>query len=595
MGGIHASLVPGRSRALRGRALHRRVRSALARGDRRRRSAASSSRVYDGGTTRRIAAPAGSLDLREVHATSTCRRRPRAAARWTARSARSPCSTAACSACATSTTSSPRSRAIAGARHHLRGRRPERLLAQGEGALHGRCSARWPTRSSNKQWITQVTINFGDDDELPALARASGCAGVFIGLESTDTKSLALIRKDGMSQRRGLDYYRENVARIRRQGIGVVGSFILGIDTQNMDTIVSDILAFAEETELDGLNPTILTPLPGTRDYARYDADGRILFKNYPDDWEKYTLAFPGDEHAERHRRRPDAALLAGAAVLPARAHRRRVYWRTHDHVSPEAAWHTFLWNRVWTNYCLSRGLYRDSPLAALYPAEVPRDSSRSDPSLTAGTIPRVRARPSGRSRRCCKADPLARAIDRAHETFRVQFRPGASCRTSARRRIARRHRRRPRARRSTTRRHAPRRVRAAERRGETAAGCRRPSAARDGRRRTSRRIARGTVRRHHDRARRIVDVDQRERGVGRRDEQETAARGQAEQLQESAIARAVDRRRAQDRPRHARVGADVRFRGELAAPVRRDRMRRVVLARGIAPACRGRAPPGSR
>ena len=67
----------------------------------------------------------------------------------------------------------------------------------------------------DKQWITQVTINFGDDDELPRLARAAGCAGVFIGLESTDTKSLALIRKDGTSQRRGLDYYRENVRRIR--------------------------------------------------------------------------------------------------------------------------------------------------------------------------------------------------------------------------------------------------------------------------------------------------------------------------------------------------------------------------------------------
>ena len=225
----------------------------------------------------------------------------------------------------------------------------------------------------NKRWITQVTINFGDDDELPALARASGCAGVFIGLESTDTKSLALIRKDGMSQRRGLDYYRENVARIRRNGIGVVGSFILGIDTQNMDTIVSDILAFAEESELDGLNPTILTPLPGTRDYARYDAEGRILFKNYPDDWEKYTLAFPVTSMPN----------ITGAGLM-----RRyfqvlqffrpdniaKVYWRTHDHVSPDAAWHTFLWNRVWTNYCLSRGVFRNAPLACAYPAEVLRD-----------------------------------------------------------------------------------------------------------------------------------------------------------------------------------------------------------------------------
>jgi radical SAM superfamily enzyme YgiQ (UPF0313 family) len=241
----------------------------------------------------------------------------------------------------------------------------------------------------NKRWITQVTINFGDDDELPALARASGCAGVFIGLESTDTKSLALIRKDGTSQRRGLDYYRENVARIRRQGIGVVGSFILGIDTQNMDTIVSDILNFAEESELDGLNPTILTPLPGTRDYARYDAEGRILFKNYPDDWEKYTLAFPVTSMPN----------ITGAGLMRRYfqllqffrpEHIANVYWRTHDHVSPDAAWHTFLWNRVWTNYCLQRGLYRDSPLAATYPSEVARDipARPVTASLAGDTIP---------------------------------------------------------------------------------------------------------------------------------------------------------------------------------------------------------------
>jgi radical SAM superfamily enzyme YgiQ (UPF0313 family) len=225
----------------------------------------------------------------------------------------------------------------------------------------------------DKQWITQVTINFGDDDELPKLARESGCAGVFIGLESTDTASLTLIRKDGMSQRRGVDYYRENVARIRRHGIGVVGSFILGIDTQDMQTIAADILRFADETGLDALNPTILTPLPGTRDYAKFDAEGRILFKNYPQDWEKYTLAFPVTSLPN----------ISGAGLMrkyvevlqffrPERVVER--YWRTHDAVSPEAAWHAFLWNRVWTNYCLKNGAFRSSPLADSYPAQLPRE-----------------------------------------------------------------------------------------------------------------------------------------------------------------------------------------------------------------------------
>jgi len=225
----------------------------------------------------------------------------------------------------------------------------------------------------DKTWITQVTINFGDDDELPELARAAGCAGVFIGLESTDTKSLTLIRKDGMSQRRGLDYYRENVARIRSHGLGVVGSFILGIDTQDMNTIVSDILRFAEESDLDGLNPTILTPLPGTRDYARYDAEGRILFKNYPEDWEKYTLAFPVTSMpnitgAGLMRKYVEVLQFFRPEHIAAR------YWRTYETVSPEAAWHTFLWNRVWTNYCLRGGVFRRAPLADTYPIEIPRE-----------------------------------------------------------------------------------------------------------------------------------------------------------------------------------------------------------------------------
>ena len=225
----------------------------------------------------------------------------------------------------------------------------------------------------NKQWITQVTINFGDEEEMPRLARESGCAGVFIGLEATDTKSLALIRKDGKSQRRGVAYYRENIARIRRHGIGVVGSFILGLDTQDMKTVASDILQFAEESDLDALNPTIITPLPGTRDYARYDAEGRILFKNYPQDWEKYTLAFPVTSMphvsgAGLMRRYVDVLQFFRPEHVAAR------YWRTSETVSPEAAWHAFLWNRVWSNYCLRSGVFRRSPWADDYPAEIPRE-----------------------------------------------------------------------------------------------------------------------------------------------------------------------------------------------------------------------------
>jgi hypothetical protein len=64
-------------------------------------------------------------------------------------------------------------------------------------------------------------------------------------------------------------------------------------------------------------------------------------------------------------------------------------YWRTHDTVSPEAAWHAFLWNRVWSNYGLRSGVFRQSPLASTYPADVRRavPDRPVKPSLPLDTI----------------------------------------------------------------------------------------------------------------------------------------------------------------------------------------------------------------
>jgi radical SAM superfamily enzyme YgiQ (UPF0313 family) len=212
-----------------------------------------------------------------------------------------------------------------------------------------------------RQWGTQVAIGFGDDDELPRLARAAGCAAVFVGLESVDTPSLNAISKDAHSRRRGTEYYRENIARLHEHGIAVVGSFMLGIDTQDMATIAGEILEFAESTELDGLNPAIFTPFPGTRDYARLEAAGRILFNDYPGDWARYTLAFPVMEVAGVS----GAGLMRRYAQLLQFFRPDRIvekYWRSRDRVSPEAAWHAFAWNRTWTEYCLRAGWFRDWP-----------------------------------------------------------------------------------------------------------------------------------------------------------------------------------------------------------------------------------------
>jgi radical SAM superfamily enzyme YgiQ (UPF0313 family) len=141
-----------------------------------------------------------------------------------------------------------------------------------------------------KQWITQVTINFADDEELLDLARKSGCCGVFIGFESHTVEGLKeLGKKFNLLNQRD---FRASVARIQRHGILVMGSFILGLDVDDTG-IGARIADTARDYGVDSLNALFLTPLPGTRLWGQMTGEDRITLKDFPADWRYYTLTFP--------------------------------------------------------------------------------------------------------------------------------------------------------------------------------------------------------------------------------------------------------------------------------------------------------------
>jgi len=141
-----------------------------------------------------------------------------------------------------------------------------------------------------KKWICQATINMGDDEELLALASRAGCVGVFIGFESTSPEGLVEVHK-----KYNLQKARDNQACVRRiQGhnIGVVGSFIIGLDVHRPG-IGLEIAATAERYGVDLLNVLFLTPLPGTDLWKAMEAAGRITADRFPEDWAYYTLTLP--------------------------------------------------------------------------------------------------------------------------------------------------------------------------------------------------------------------------------------------------------------------------------------------------------------
>lgn len=80
----------------------------------------------------------------------------------------------------------------------------------------------------DKKWMTQVTINMADDEELLRLATESGCFGVYIGFESISENGLVEINKNfNIKKTHGI---KESIKRLHRHRILVCGSFIMGLD-----------------------------------------------------------------------------------------------------------------------------------------------------------------------------------------------------------------------------------------------------------------------------------------------------------------------------------------------------------------------------
>ena len=131
-----------------------------------------------------------------------------------------------------------------------------------------------------KQWFTQAHVSIADDDELLLLAKRAGLTMVAIGFESVVEQSLASAQKPNVSPRK----YRENIRKIQKHGIIVLGSFIFGFDWDEAD-VFERTLRFAQECKIDGASFHVLTPYPGTALYHQLKQEGRLIDSL---GWDKY-------------------------------------------------------------------------------------------------------------------------------------------------------------------------------------------------------------------------------------------------------------------------------------------------------------------
>lgn len=83
------------------------------------------------------------------------------------------------------------------------------------------------------------------DEEAADLMAESGCAGVFLGIESGSPTVLQI-----MSKAASIERYHRGIAQLRDRGIAMFGSFILGFPGETAAT-VRETLDFIEEARLD--------------------------------------------------------------------------------------------------------------------------------------------------------------------------------------------------------------------------------------------------------------------------------------------------------------------------------------------------------
>ena len=128
-------------------------------------------------------------------------------------------------------------------------------------------------------WYGHAPVSIAFDQKLLEGFAQSGCIAINIGFESFSTKNLNAMGK-GFNQP---SRYAEAVERIHDQGIGIMGTFIVGLDDDDPE-VFQRIIDFCIDSKLDWALTFIMAPYPGTDSFLRLEKEGRIFCR----DWEKY-------------------------------------------------------------------------------------------------------------------------------------------------------------------------------------------------------------------------------------------------------------------------------------------------------------------
>jgi radical SAM superfamily enzyme YgiQ (UPF0313 family) len=145
-------------------------------------------------------------------------------------------------------------------------------------------------RGLGKKWWLQTSINVANDERVIKLAAQAGCMFVFIGFETIREEMLKDMKKR-VNLKTGVENYGKVVDTFHKYGIGVLGAFIIGNNYES-SSYYKELADFLVHSGIDIVQLTLLTPLPGTRLMEQLQEENRLIYQNFPEDWDKYRFSY---------------------------------------------------------------------------------------------------------------------------------------------------------------------------------------------------------------------------------------------------------------------------------------------------------------
>jgi radical SAM superfamily enzyme YgiQ (UPF0313 family) len=132
---------------------------------------------------------------------------------------------------------------------------------------------RWSkSRGEPFVFLTQATVNLGQDLALIGQMTEANFVEVFLGIETLEDDALNISKKH---HNRRFSMV-ESIEAIKANGLSIIGSFILGMDGEQPGA-GERIISFIERTSIPLVMVNILQPAPNTRFWQRLQREGRLL------------------------------------------------------------------------------------------------------------------------------------------------------------------------------------------------------------------------------------------------------------------------------------------------------------------------------